>query len=96
MAEKKVLIMDENREQVNPASEETLMLLKRLVKILESNATVDSSNRQRVVVDSGAITATMTSTTITSLPVAVQFNYESQDRTRQSYALGIRANLSWS
>ena len=34
------------------AQDDTILLLRRIVKLLESNATVDSANRQRIVVDS--------------------------------------------
>jgi hypothetical protein len=91
MAQKNVLVLDEDKNQINVASEESLMLLKRIVKLLESNATVDFANRQRVVVD----VAPSTAVTLASLPVANQFTYEAMDRARQSYALGIRNNLQW-
>lgn len=96
MAQKHVIVMDTGRDEINTASEESVQLLRRLVKILESNATVDSANRQRVVVDAAATTAvTMTSTTLTAMPIANQFWYEEAQRARQSYALGIRKNLYW-
>lgn len=36
---------------INPATDEAIILLRRMVKLLESNAVVDSSQRQRVVVE---------------------------------------------
>lgn len=36
---------------VDVATNDTIILLRRLVKLLESNAVVDSSNRQKIVVE---------------------------------------------
>lgn len=47
MATKKVVLAD-----VNGQIDETNLLLRRVVKLLESSAVVDSASRQRVVVDS--------------------------------------------
>lgn len=54
MAQKKVLPLNTDGVQINPATEEALMLLRRLCRILEPIATQDTSYRQRVVVDSTA------------------------------------------
>jgi hypothetical protein len=40
-------------------SDDLLVMLSRIVKLLESNATVDSAQRQRVVVDTGSLTASI-------------------------------------
>ena len=37
---------------INPIEDETVFLLRKMVKLLESNGTVDYANRQRVVLDS--------------------------------------------
>ena len=39
-------------EEINPATDETLLLLRRIVKMLESGTVVDSNMRQRLIVDS--------------------------------------------
>ena len=44
-------------------------LLRRMVKLLESSGTVDSSNRQRVSIDASVATVT-TSTTVTAVPAS--------------------------
>jgi hypothetical protein len=41
-------LTDEKDVIVNPGSEEALVLLRRMVKLMESQATVDSGNRQRI------------------------------------------------
>jgi hypothetical protein len=46
-------LTDEKDVIVNPASEESTILLRRITKLLESLATVDTAQRQRVVVDTG-------------------------------------------
>ena len=45
-------ITDDTGTVINPASDDTVMLLRRIVKLLESNAVVDVQNRQRVTIDS--------------------------------------------
>jgi hypothetical protein len=36
---------------INPAQDETIILLRRIAKLLESSATTDSSQRQRVIAE---------------------------------------------
>lgn len=36
---------------VNPAQDETIILLRRIAKLLESNAVTDANQRQRVIVE---------------------------------------------
>ncbi len=45
-------VKDTSGTQVNPATDDSLVYLRRMVKLMESQATVDAGNRQRVVVDS--------------------------------------------
>lgn len=45
--------------------DETAALLRRLIKIMESQATVDQQNRQRITLD--AITAALTLATVTTV-----------------------------
>lgn len=52
-------------DQINPTTEESTVLLRRLIKLLESNSVVDSSLRQKVVVEQ--VTATQMGTAITGL-----------------------------
>lgn len=39
-------------ENINPVTDETVILLRRIVKMLESNTVVDSSMRQKITVES--------------------------------------------
>jgi hypothetical protein len=98
MANKKVVAVNgATNLEINLATEEAITLLRRMVKLLESNSVTDIGNRQRVTVDvMPTVAVTLSSTTISALPIANQFYWEQVDRARQSYALGIRANLAWS
>ena len=54
-------ILDKNEVRVTPATEDSIIYLRRIVKLMESQATVDSGNRQRITLDSlGAATAITT------------------------------------
>jgi hypothetical protein len=98
MASKKVLPIDITGEVVNIASEESNVLLRRLVKLLESQATVDSSNRQRIAVETMPTTAvTISSGTVSAITTQpVDQRFEMIDRARMAYAIGIRNNLMFS
>lgn len=51
MSSKKVTILDSISNQVNPSSDESILLLRKIVKLLESNAVTDNTNRQKVSLD---------------------------------------------
>jgi hypothetical protein len=87
-------------------SDDLLVMLSRIVKLLESNATVDSAQRQRVVVDSGAITASIASaqtlgTVTTVSSVTNMVSNAGMDReqyiniAKQTYSQGIRSGLTF-
>lgn len=92
-------IIDKTSTQINPASEDAVIYLRRIVKLLESSATVDYANRQKVIVEgmpaiTGAVT--MTGTTITGmsgLRYGMDERYKYIDAARLTYAAGIRANI---
>lgn len=44
-------IKDSSGDVINPSSEESNLLLRRILKVLESNNVTDSKQRQRVVID---------------------------------------------
>ena len=84
---------------VNPVQDETIILLRRLVKIMESQAVVDNQMRQRVVVDAMPTTAVSgsltTAGTVSSLNqiAGVDSRWQIIDWSRQAYNSGIRSNL---
>ena len=58
-------LANEDGTIVNPATEESIMLLRRMVKLLESQAATDTAQRQRITVD--AITAGTILPTVTTV-----------------------------
>ncbi len=54
-------LLDKSNTQIAPATDDSILYLRRIVKLMESQATVDSGNRQRITIDSlGAGTAITT------------------------------------
>lgn len=104
-------ISDSTGNNINPATDESIILLRRVVKLLESNAVVDLANRQRITIDSigpatgitttipvsGTVTATVSSCTIAAGGVfPVDQRWEIVDRATTAYNLGIRSKLTFS
>lgn len=101
-------LKDAAGSQINPSTDDSIQYLRRIVKLMESQAVVDSGNRQRITLDSigtgtavttsvpvsGTVTATVASTTVTTLGGWNQQLF--QDPARTAYATGIRQNLTFS
>jgi len=84
---------------INPTEEESIVLLRRIVKLLESSAVVDSANRQKVVVESlPTLTTVTTVATLTNMATigSVDPRYLFIDTARNAYANCIRSKLSFS
>lgn len=88
----------------SPATEETLSLFRRILRVLQSNATVDSADRQIVrvaTVDGGNINITGINggniTTVQNANVngfnSVDTRYLLMDESRNAYANHVRRNL---
>ncbi len=74
---------------------DSLYFLRKIVKQLEPLNTVDSANRQRVIIDgSVSLTVTLSSNAVTT--VAGQGLQMYQDVARNTYANGVRTNLAFS
>lgn len=58
-------LVDEKNAKINPSSEEAIILLRRMVKILENQQAVDPQQRQRIAVD--AITGSLTLANVTTV-----------------------------
>lgn len=91
-------IKDSSDVRINPVQDDTVVLLRRVVKLMESQAVVDSQMRQRVTVDimpTTTVTGTVTVGTITSLSqlAGVDSRWQIIDWSRQAYNSGIRAHL---
>lgn len=79
------------------ATDEALVLLRRMVKLMESNAVVDSANRQRVIIDAGTVTTVSTVSTVSNITtMAGQGQQQFVDIARNAYANGIRSKLNFS
>lgn len=93
------------------ASEDAITYLRKLVKLMESQAVTDSSLRQRVTVEGATITSgtittvgtvsTITAGTITTVGsvtglAGVDARYLYIDTAHNAYANAIRPNLVWS
>ncbi len=73
-------LLGKDNLQVAPATDDSIVYLRRIVKLMESQATVDSGNRQRITIDSlgpgtaitttvpvsGTVTASVSNATIAS------------------------------
>lgn len=88
---------------INPATEETINLLRRIVKLLEPLATVDSSNRQRIVTESGSVVTASLASSQTLATVGnvatlsgIDPKFEFMELARISYSNGIRSKLNFS
>jgi hypothetical protein len=105
-------VKDTTNTQVNPATDDSLVYLRRMVKLMESQAAVDASNRQRVTVDSFGNTVTGVGASGAGIPRVTVSNDSNflatistlngwndqmfQDPARNAYANGIRYNLVFS
>lgn len=65
-------LKDTTNTQINPATDDSVFYLRRMVKLMESQATVDATNRQRVTVDAFATALALpTVTAVTAITNAL-------------------------
>ena len=99
-----VTVKDTTDTQINPATDESLLYLRRMVKLMESQAVVDGQNRQRVTVEimpTTTVTGTLAISTVTTVGAVtslsqiagVDSRWQIIDWSRQAYNSGIRGNL---
>jgi hypothetical protein len=102
-------IIDERSNVVNPASEESIILLRRIAKLLESTAATDPQQRQRITLDTitaGVALPTVTAVTtvatvsavtaVTNIAGMLGWNQQSfADPARTAYNTGIRSQLTF-
>jgi hypothetical protein len=104
-------LKDTTSTQINPATDDGITYLRRIVKLMESQAVVDNANRQRITIDSlgtgtavtttipvsGSLTSAGTVSTVTNMTTLAGQNQQMyQDVARTAYATGIRQNLAFS
>ena len=99
-------LMNVAGQQVNPATEETVMYLRKLVELLQPLATQDANQRLRVSIDAGTITTVSTVSgfggaavlpTVTNLTqlASVDARYIQIDTARLLYNQHIRSRLTF-
>lgn len=67
-----VTVNDTNNAQINPATDEGVLYLRRIVKLMESQAVVDNQMRQRITIDSlGGVTPVTTTIPVSGTLTAV-------------------------
>jgi hypothetical protein len=93
---------------LNPATDDSIVLLRRILRALEPSSAQDSSQRQRITIDSitsGLTLGTVTAVTAITNPLPVGTNsignfggYTNNDfqmmNQRIMYNTGIRSNIS--
>ena len=75
---------------IDPSTEESIILLRRISKLLEPLATQDSQQRQRIAID----TSTVTLTTAPNTFAGIDIRFQIVDWARVAYNTGIRAKLT--
>lgn len=103
---KNVGMVDMTTTQINPAQDESIILLRRLLQLAQTLGVVDSTQRQRVTVEvlpnvvigSGTITTVSTVSTVSSVSNIVAYagidpRYQFLDSARNAYANSIRTKL---
>jgi hypothetical protein len=87
---KEVNLLDADGQVINPAQDETIILLRRIAKLLEPIGTQDSAQRQRVAISSMEV----------GVPISsyggVDPRFQMIDWAKTNYNTGIRANLIFS
>ena len=83
-------ITDSAGDIINPAQDETIILLRRIAKLLEPIGTQDAQQRQRITLSS---TETSVSTTPATF-AGVDIRFQIVDWARVAYNTGIRAKLT--
>lgn len=90
---KQVGLQNESNQQINPVQDETIILLRKLLQMSQSLTVVDSSQRQRVVVETNAnMNQVGNINTFASIDLRFQFS----DAARNAFANSIRPNLIFS
>ena len=87
--EKQIQVEDSTGAVINPATDEGVILLRRLVQMLAPIAVQDVNQRQRIVIE-----GTHNVNNIQSLG-GIDFRYEAMDIARNTFANGIRQNLTF-
>lgn len=87
--EKQLQLEDSTGAVIDPATEEGIILLRRLVQMLAPIATQDIAQRQRIVIEG--------TTYIQNVQTfgGIDYRYQAMDIARNTFANGIRPNLTF-
>lgn len=105
-------LKDTTSTQINPATDDSLVYLRRIVKIMESQGSVDGQNRQRVSIDSWGLPTgpgTSSGLAVPRVSVATDSAFNAAitsintwdrgmfiDPARTTYSVAMRAYLAFS
>ena len=89
-------ILNASGTTINPATDETILLLRRMVQLLTPIATQDAQQRQRVNVEAIANISTVTTVSNIGLLAGIDPRFQFIDNDRIAFASGIRQNLNFS
>lgn len=78
-----------------PSTDDSVVLLRRLIQLLTPIATQDSQQRQRVTVDTISSGLTLSNVTSLNTLANVDARYIQMDTARNVFANGIRQNLTY-
>jgi len=94
--QKVVQVNDSSNALINPAQDETIILLRRLLQLSQSLSVIDGQQRQRIVVE--GTTGTVNTSTVLSATGynGVDPRQTFQDMGRNLFAAAIRPNLIFS
>ncbi len=87
---KEVNLLNADGQVINPAQDETIILLRRIAKLLEPMGTQDINQRQRVTISS------METGISISNYGGIDVRFQMIDFAKTNYNTGIRSNLIFS
>ena len=102
-------ILNASGGTINPATDETVLLLRRMLKLMEPLGVQDVVQRQRVTVENSTVVVSQTTpsnlnanvnvvNTVSNITAfgGVDVRYQFIDQARNAFANGIRQNLNFS
>jgi hypothetical protein len=87
---KEVNLLDADGQVINPAQDETVILLRRIAKLLEPMGTQDAAQRQRITIGSSEVGFSIASYG------GPDPRFQIIDWAKTNYNTGIRSNLIFS
>lgn len=94
---KQVQLKDDAGSIMNPASDEALILLRKLIQLTQSLSVIDSAQRQRVVIDTMPTSFTVSGTVNSQVTLVgnVDPRQQFQDTGRMMFGTSIRSNIDF-